>query len=62
MYNPTEAEKKCCIDIVKGILGIESTSDCEQYVDEIFKTIYSVGGDYSEKTIRAVVEAIYGKL
>ena len=38
--------------IVKDILKIESDSECEKYANEIFKTIYSIGGDYSEKTLR----------
>ena len=59
MYNPTDAEKECCIDVVKNLFGIERTTDCEQYVEEIFSTIYSIGGDYSEKTIRTVAEAIH---
>ena len=61
MYNPTDKEKKNCEDIVKEILELESDSDCERYVTKIFKTIYSIGGDYGEKTIKAVAEALYDK-
>lgn len=58
MYKPTEIKKNNCIQIVKDILKIEDDFECEKYVDEIFKITYSIGGDYSEKTLRAIAEAV----
>ncbi|MBQ2980925.1 MAG: hypothetical protein IJD58_02240 [Lachnospiraceae bacterium] len=40
--------------IVKDILNVENDFECEQYVNEIFKTIYAIGGDYSEKTLMSI--------
>lgn len=62
MYKPTEIEINNCICIVKDILKIESDSECEQYVDEIFKTTYSIGGDYSEKTLRTIAEVLLNRI
>ena len=61
MYKPTEVEKNNCIRIVKDILKIESDSECEQYADEIFKITYSIGGDYSEKTLTSIAEVLQKK-
>lgn len=61
MYSPTEVERNSCRGIVEDILKIENETECEQYVDEIFKTTYSIGGDYSDKTLRAVAEALFNK-
>ena len=62
MYSPTDEEKNRCVCIVKEVLRLESDSDCEQHVDEIFKTIYAIGGDYSEKTIRSVAKVLFRKM
>ncbi|MBQ2922236.1 MAG: hypothetical protein IJE60_03955 [Tyzzerella sp.] len=62
MHRPTEVERNSCIRIVKDILKIENESECEQYANEIFKTTYFIGGDYSDKTLRAVAEALFNKL
>lgn len=43
---------------MKDILKIEDDFECEKYVDEIFKITYSIGGNYSEKTLRAIAEAV----
>lgn len=58
MYKPTEIERNNCMRIVKDILKIESDSECEQYVNEIFKTTYSIGGDYSEKMLMSIAEVL----
>ncbi len=58
MYKPTEIERNNCMRIVKDILKIESDSECEQYANEIFKATYSIGGDYSEKTLMSVAEVL----
>lgn len=58
MYKPTEIEKNYCIQIVKDILKIENDFECEKYVDKIFRTTYSIGGDYSEETLRSIAEAV----
>lgn len=58
MYKPTEIERNNCMRIVKDILKVESDSECEQYVNEIFKTTYSIGGDYSEKTLMSIAEVL----
>ena len=60
-YRPTEVEKNSCMRIVKEIFKIENESMCEQYANEIFKTVYSIGGDYSDKTLRAVAEVLFNK-
>lgn len=61
MYRPTEVERKNCIGIVKDILKIENDAECEQYVDEIFKITYSIGGDYSETTLKSIAEVLLNK-
>lgn len=43
----------------RPILRVESDYECEQYVNEIFKTTYSIGGDYSEKTLKSVAEGLF---
>lgn len=43
----------------RPILRVESDYECEQYVNEIFKTTYSIGGDYSEKTLKSVAEVLF---
>lgn len=58
MYRPTESEKCDCIRIVKDILGIDNDFVCKRYIDNIFSTAYSIGGDYSEKTLRSIAEVI----
>lgn len=58
MYKPTEREKNNCIQIVKDILKIENEFECEKYVDKIFRTIYSIGGDYNKETLRSVAEVV----
>ena len=50
-------EKKKCINIVKELLN-SSDDECKRYSDEIFRIVYSVGGDYKEKTLRSIAEAI----
>lgn len=62
MYNPTEEEKNNCTCIVRDILRLENDFDCEKYVDDIFKTVYAIGGDYSKKTLRCVAETLYYKM
>ena len=62
MYKPTEIERNNCIRIVKDLLKIESDSECEQYANEIFKTTYSIGGDYSEKTLRSIAEVLLNRM
>ena len=61
MYKPTETEKNSCISIVKDIFKIVHDVECEQYVNEIFKITYAIGGDYREKTLRAVAESLLYK-
>jgi len=61
MYKPTEIERNNCLRIVKDILKVESDFECEQYVNEIFKTTYTIGGDYSEKTLKSVAEVLLKK-
>lgn len=58
MYKPTEIEKNNCIQIVKEILKIDDDFECEKYVDSILKTTYSIGGDYSNKTLRLIAEIV----
>lgn len=58
MHKPTEIEKDYCLRIVKDILQINTNSICEKYVDEIFRTAYAIGGDYSEKTLRSIAEIL----
>lgn len=58
MYKPTDSEKCECIRIVKDILQIDNDFICEKYIDNIFSTAYSIGGDYSEKTLRSIAEVI----
>ena len=57
MYTPTEDERKRSINIVKEILD-SSNDEYKRYSDEIFRIVYSVGGDYGEKTLRSIAEAI----
>ena len=58
MYKPTESERKNCICIVKEILKIDNDSECEKYVNNIFSMAYSIGGDYSEITLRSIAEVL----
>ena len=58
MYKPTKTEKNNCIYIVKDILKNTDDCECERYVDRIFAISYSIGGDYSEKTLRAIAEVV----
>lgn len=62
MYRPTEIERNNCMRIVKDILRVENDSECEQYVNEIFKTTYSIGGDYSEKTLMSIAEVLLKRM
>ena len=62
MYIPTEIERNNCIRIVKDILKIENDSECEHYANEILKTTYSIGGDYSEKTLRSIAEVLLNRM
>lgn len=48
-----------CICIVKEIYKIDDNSECEKYANDIFKVVYSIGGDYGEATIRAIAEALH---
>ena len=61
MYNPTNIEKKVCMDIVKEILRTDNEFVCEQYVKEVFSITYSIGGDYNENTLRKVAQTIIKK-
>lgn len=58
MYKPTEIEKNDCIQIVKEILKTDDDFECEKYVDYIFRTTYSIGGDFSKETLRSIAEII----
>lgn len=58
MYKPTESERSSCTRIVKEILKIDDNSECEKYVNNIFNVTYSIGGDYSETTLRAIAEIL----
>lgn len=58
MYKPTENERRNCIRIVKEILKVNDDFGCEKYVDNIFSMAYSIGGDYSERTLRSVAEIL----
>lgn len=58
IYKPTESERSNCISIVKNFLKIDSDSECEKYADNILSVAYSIGGDYSEETLRTIVEAL----
>lgn len=58
MCKPTEIERNNCMRIVKGIIKVESDFECEQYVNEILKITYSIGGDYSEKTLMSIAKVL----
>lgn len=58
MYKPTEIERRNCIRIVKEILKVNDDFGCEKYADNIFSMAYSIGGDYSERTLRSVAEIL----
>lgn len=58
MCKPTEIERNNCMRIVKGIIKVESVFECEQYVNEILKITYSIGGDYSEKTLMSIAKVL----
>ncbi len=58
MYKPTESERNNCIRIVKNFLKIDNDSECEKYADNILNVAYSIGGDYSEATLRTIAEAL----
>lgn len=58
MYRPTESEKSNCMRIVKDILKIDSDSECEEYVNSVFSMAYSIGGDYSETTLRTIAKVL----
>lgn len=58
MYKPTEKEKDVCIQIVKDVLKMENDCECVKYVEEIFKTAYSIGGDYSKETLMSIAEVV----
>ncbi len=61
MYNPTEKEKKMCRDIVKELLDGDEDIKIEKIVDEVFKTTYSIGGDYGENTLKQVANIIISR-
>lgn len=61
MYIPTEREKSNCIRIIKDILKINDISECEKYANNVFRIAYSIGGDYSEKTLRTIAEILLKK-
>ena len=56
MYKSTESERSNCVHIVKDILKTADNFECEKYADKIFSITYSIGGDYSEATLRSVAE------
>lgn len=58
MYMPTESEKRNCINIVRNILNTSNDKKCQKYSEEIFKIAYSIGADYSEKTLKSIAEAL----
>lgn len=58
MYKPTESERSNCIRIVKDILKINNDSECEKYVENIFRITYSIGGDYNESTLKSIAEVL----
>ncbi len=58
MYKPTEIDKNNCIQIIKEILNIDDELECEKYADIIFRTTYSIGGDYSKETLRSIAEIV----
>lgn len=58
MYKPTENEKNNCMQIVKEILNIEEDMMCEKYVNDIIQIAYSIGCDYSKKSLMSIAEAV----
>lgn len=56
MYQPTEEEKSTCYKIVKALLP---DSEVEKVAEEAFKIAYSIGGDYGESTLTAIVKAMF---
>ncbi len=58
MYKPTESEISNCNCIVKDILKIDDDVVCETYVDKIFSIAYSIGGDYSNETLRSIAKVV----
>ena len=58
MYKPTEKQVQECINIIKDILNIDDVVICKKFIDEIFNIAYSIGGDYSEKTLRSIAEVV----
>ena len=58
MYKSTELQKINCSKIVKKILKTENAVDCERYVDDILNIAYSIGSDYSEKTLESIAETV----
>lgn len=61
MYTPTENERALCIDIVQEMLKNASQDECEEYADRIIHISYSIGGDFGEKTLRAIAKALLNK-
>ena len=60
MYNPNEDEKKVCDSIVRGLVKGKEDIYYERIEDAIFQMAYSIGGDYSENTLREVAKIIIG--
>jgi len=61
MYQPSEEEKNNCAYIIKDILKNENDIVTNVYVEEVFKIAYSIGGDYSERTLRPIAEVLLKK-
>lgn len=58
MYEVTENERMICLRIVEDMLKGSEPVEYGRYVEEILKRTYSIGGDYSEKTLRRVAEIV----
>lgn len=59
MYLPTEKEKRNCTNIVRNILNNDNDADtCKGLVDKIFMIAYSIGSDYSEKSLKSIAETL----
>ena len=58
MYKVTEDERMICLRVVEDMLKGRDSFEYGKYVDEILKITYSIGGDYSEKTLRLVAEIV----
>lgn len=55
MHKPIEIEKLLHSNCIKKT---DDDFECERYVDNIFRTLYLIVGDYSRGELRAIADTV----